>query len=317
MRGKCLDEGMLQAYLDGELSQELAVEAATHLGGCDACAEALGAAEAEGAFFAQAFAPNASVSVPTVRLRERLDSAIAGMETRAAAPRRADSSRRAWGLAALAAWASQTFGFEPRLAGAFAGLAALVLLAGVFGVVYFRGDDGRPTTVAENTPAARENPPAVATKGPDEATPGPAHAVEPVRDVNVAASQPPRQPKRAQNVRRAGEAPEPKASRDDLAPVSEVAAQRSVPGEENYLRTIASLEKVVEVNGADGLRPQLRSEYERNIAVLDRAITDTRQAALRNPKDTDTAAFLFSAYQNKIELMTTIADQAQVATLGN
>ena len=109
----------------------------------------------------------------------------------------------------------------------------------------------------------------------------------------------------------------PKEVREEEAAAGEVAAvQQSVPGEENYLKTIASLSKVVEVGGPAVLRPKVLAEYERSLAVVDKAIEDTRRAALRNPKDAGTTSFLFSAYQNKIDLLSTVADQAQVATLG-
>ena len=313
MRGKCLDEGMLQSYLDGELSPELTADAASHLATCDACAEALGAAEAESAFFATAFAPDANLNVPSERLRERLDAALAGMETRRAEPRRESF----WGFGAVAAWLSQTFNVEPRFAGAFASLAAVVLLASIFGVVYFRGNDKQPIGVARDT-QRDEQPSVAATQAPSVAPTAPAVVDDGGKDTpdEMVAGHKPEKSKRANAVRRADSERESKSPREDAAPTTEVAAQRSVPGEENYLRTIASLEKVVEVSGPAVLRPQMRSEYERNIAVIDRAIEDTRKAALRNPQDADTAAFLFSAYQNKIELLTTVADQAQVATLG-
>ena len=91
----CLDEGMLQSYLDGELSPELSARAAAHVGACDACADALGAASEELALFARSFAPDASLSVPTEALRGRLDAAIAGVESaRAAHGRRVCERRR-------------------------------------------------------------------------------------------------------------------------------------------------------------------------------------------------------------------------------
>jgi hypothetical protein len=308
-----MDEGMLQSYLDGELSPELMAEAAAHLASCRACAEALGAAEAESSFFASAFAPDQGLSVPSERLRERLDAALVGMETRDSAPRRGGM----WGFGALAAWLTATFNIEPRLAGAFASLAALVLLASVFGVVYFRGDDKRPVSVANNAPVNKPETPLVAEQPPPAATAQPLSSDGGKGAANeMVAGHRPEKQKDAVAVKRASGGRDLKSPREEIAPAAEVAAQRSVPGEENYLRTIASLEKVVEIGGPEALKPQMRSEYERNIAVIDRAIEETRRAAIRNPQDADTTSFLFSAYQNKIELLTTVADQAQVATLG-
>ena len=89
-----------------------------------------------------------------------------------------------------------------------------------------------------------------------------------------------------------------------------------MPGEKNYREAIASLEVAVKAGGDAVLNPSARIEYERNIAVLDRAIEETRRVALRNPKDKDAVSFLMAAYQSKVELLTTVADQTQVAALG-
>ncbi len=56
------------------------------------------------------------------------------------------------------------------------------------------------------------------------------------------------------------------------------------------------------------MRPSLRVEYERNLAVVDRAIAATRTAAKSNPTDPDAADFMFAAYQSKVDLLNTIAD---------
>jgi hypothetical protein len=60
----------------------------------------------------------------------------------------------------------------------------------------------------------------------------------------------------------------------------------------------------------------VRAAYERNLALLDSAISRTREVAAQNPKDKDAVGFLMSAYQSKVELLTRVADQAQVAALG-
>jgi hypothetical protein len=60
----------------------------------------------------------------------------------------------------------------------------------------------------------------------------------------------------------------------------------------------------------------VRAEYERNLALLDSAISQTRQVAARNPKDETAVSFLLAAYQSKVELLSKVADQAHVAALG-
>ena len=92
--------------------------------------------------------------------------------------------------------------------------------------------------------------------------------------------------------------------------------EEALTGEKEYQTAIASLEKTIKLGGDASLRPSVRVEYERNLAVIDSAIEQTRQVAARNPKDKDAVSFLLSAYQSKVELLSKVADQAQVATLG-
>jgi hypothetical protein len=94
-----------------------------------------------------------------------------------------------------------------------------------------------------------------------------------------------------------------------------VAAVRLLPGEKNYLKVIASLDTAIKSGGDNALRPTLRAEYERNLQVVDEAIAQTRVVAQRNPNDKDAADFLLSAYQSKVDLMNTVAEQAQLSTM--
>jgi hypothetical protein len=80
-----------------------------------------------------------------------------------------------------------------------------------------------------------------------------------------------------------------------------------IPGERTYLQTIAKLDSTIK-SSKKRMRPALQVEYERNLAVVDRAIAATRSAAKSNPNDPDAADFMFSAYQSKVDLLNTIAD---------
>ena len=80
-----------------------------------------------------------------------------------------------------------------------------------------------------------------------------------------------------------------------------------LPGERTYLQTIAKLDSTIKSN-QKAMRPGLQVEYERNLAVVDRAIAATRSAAKSNPNDSDAADFMFAAYQSKVDFLNTIAD---------
>src|SRR5947209_14351598 len=111
----CLDEGMLQAYLDGELSSAQMEACAAHLATCATCAELAHEAEHEYALLSTAFAPLLSTPAPTERLRARLDQSIAELQAPRFVPESSTSRLRAWWSAFTA-----SFAFNPRYVGAFA-----------------------------------------------------------------------------------------------------------------------------------------------------------------------------------------------------
>jgi hypothetical protein len=59
------------------------------------------------------------------------------------------------------------------------------------------------------------------------------------------------------------------------------------------------------------MKPSLRAEYERNLAIVDQAIDSTRRAARRNPNDPDASEFLYSSYQSKLDLLSAVAEQVR------
>jgi hypothetical protein len=76
--------------------------------------------------------------------------------------------------------------------------------------------------------------------------------------------------------------------------------------ERQYERAIAKLNEAMSAQAP--LRPSLRVEYEYNLAVIDNAITTTRDVARKNPNDPQATQFMLAAYQSKTDLMNQIAD---------
>ncbi len=303
MTKRCLDEGLLQAYMDGELSQDQAAEAAAHIASCAACADALASLEGENNLFAAAFAPDESISVPTDILRSRIGAAVAQLED----ARGSNQGRsNGWSFGGFLASLSSLFAFTPQTAAAFASL--LVLVAA--GVIYFAVIRPHPATdaprpsqeLASNGPTP-EAPKAVTTETPEVVAPVSTQEREGAGPSIVKAKYEPRR-----HARRADEL--------KTTPTPDVKKESALPGEKDYQTAIASLEKTIKMGGDASLKPSLRVQYERNLAILDNAIAQTRQVAAKNPKDKDAVSFLMSAYQSKVELLTKVADQAQVAALG-
>src|ERR1043165_2363105 len=87
---ECVDEGTLQAYFDGELSSQMMERVATHIASCHECSAMEREIEAEAALLTEAFAPELALSVPTGRLRLRLDAAIDELEAQQQQSRNAE-----------------------------------------------------------------------------------------------------------------------------------------------------------------------------------------------------------------------------------
>ncbi|HEY0321976.1 MAG TPA: zf-HC2 domain-containing protein [Pyrinomonadaceae bacterium] len=306
MREFCLTEEVIQQFVDGELSKEQSEAAAAHLAGCDECASLLDEVEQGNALMMEAFAPEMSLSVPTVRLRERLDAAIAELE-----PRRNASSETTGSRARN--WFGSLFGsfsFTPQQAFGFASLAVIVAFAAIFAVIQLRSNKDTQTTVADKKvvqPKAEQSP-APVVKGGDEnpVAPTPAPTIE-----QANAGYNPNQ--RRVNRKRSGNMVDTVQPPDRTPPETRVPT-KLLPGEQGYLEAIASLTTAIEVNKDDVLKPTVRADYERNLALVDQAIASTRQQAKRNPNDRNAAEFMYTAYQNKIELLSVVADQTRMAS---
>lgn len=322
----CLDEGTLQAYLDGELSPEFMNGAAAHLAACAPCTKAARAAEGELALFSNAYAPAFAVSVPTETLRARLDEAIAEMN---ALPRQFVTTPASGRVRSFfASLVASLTTFTPRQATAFASFLVAVALAIVFFALMGSPDNSTSSRdIARNEgPSATEQPSASTTpavQGVHRLTRNDTVAVQTTGDnvdTHTSASGGGDRAifqKAGLNVR-----PQPSRPREgrggEAEVVAAIAATKSetvIEDEKTYLRSIASLSSAIEAQeGAEGMTPTLRAEYERNLAVVNQAIVSSRVAARRNPQDTDAKEFLRAAYQNKVELLSAVADQAQLAS---
>jgi anti-sigma-K factor RskA len=298
---ECLEEGTIQAYVDGELSPSAAERVATHALACAACAEALSEAENELSLLASAFEPELSLPVPSERLRERLDAAIFKARATESAPRAARRSLKAW-LASLA----PSFNFAPRHALGFASLVAVVAFAAIFALVVARRDAQPPALAVVSNGRAEMNLNAQIPSGTKTV------ATQPNGDLNVL---PVSSKSSGRQTARRQAAPSRLPKAVNKTDASLVADAKPLPGEGSYLKTIASLSSIIETNGENALKPSLRGEYERNLAVVNHAIDATRRTARRNPKDSDAIDFLYSSYQSKIDLLSAVAEQGQMVAI--
>jgi anti-sigma factor RsiW len=277
---RCLDEAMLQSYFDGELSGEMMESATLHLASCSTCAAAAREVEEEINLMMTALAPEFEASVPTERLRERIDAAV--LDARVSA---ASSGERA----GFGAFVSSLLNFGTQRSLGYASLVMVLAFAAIFGLMKLRTTE---TPTATPQPVAQQATPQVVT---------PPQVIQTVQDNGpMPVSYTNKKPTYKTN-----KTPRfvPVKSETPLAahPV------KLIPGERAYLQTIARLDTTIKAN-QKSMRPSLQVEYERNLAVVDRAIAATRTAVKKNPNDTDAADFMFAAYQSKVDLLNTIAD---------
>lgn len=292
---ECLDEAILQSYFDGELSGQQLEGVTSHLAACKTCAVTAREIEAESALLAAAFAPEFEAAVPTEQLRQRIDTAIAGLHTQRLPVHESSAfSARAW-LQSLVAPLS----FSPQRAFGYAGLVLVLGFAAILGITQWRNSSTSQETVASNQ-AAKGN------RGNLGGVPVPVPAASPTAPI-VPAAAPTSSPKIATPKRR-NINPTPSFT-DNVAdntakPDDKV---KLLPGERSYLQTIAKLDSTIKASDRP-MRPSLQAEYQRNLALVDRALATTRDAAKKNPNDPDAAEFMMAAYQNKVNLLNAVAE---------
>ena len=278
---RCLDEIKLQSYFDGELPINEMESATSHLASCATCAAAARELEEETALVMSALAAEFEATVPTERLRMRIDEAVLGERLAAA-----QSTQKVSGLAGFF---SGLLNLGTQRSLGYASLAVVLAFGAIFAVVKLKTPPV-PVVPSEQVAATKEQPKNVEVATPVTPESSPIQqVVEPSIKNKPSTSYTPRPITVA-----AKSTPKP-------APV------KLIPGERAYLQTIARLDSTIKSNEKN-MRPALQVEYQRNLAVVDRAIAATRSAAKSNPNDPDAADFMFAAYQSKVDLLNTIAD---------
>jgi Putative zinc-finger len=268
----CIDEGTLQAWFDGELAADEAASVAAHLSACADCAAESRAVEAESLMLSEALAPEFAGTVPTERLRQRVDSVVASRHYEKAP---AQTSR--WSAFA------ELFSFRPL---AYATAAAALVLVGIIGFIYLKNQ--QPTAIANKNSA-----PAVTFETPKESP-------QLVKDQ-------PREPFANQNAPKPVHVAGVPAPKRVIRAIPEEPVATSLAWQERqYENAIAKLDEALKTQPP--MRPALQVDYEYNMAVIDSAIKTTRDAAKKNPKDPLANQFMLAAYQSKVDFMNQIAD---------
>jgi len=293
---ECLDEGILQSYFDGELSRDQMESATSHLASCSICSATARELEGELNLVSTALSHEFDAPVPTESLRARIDAAIAGAQLTNGNRAAVDSPVRGWwqSLSAL-------FAFTPQQSFGYAALVVVLAFAAIFGILQLRKTT--PTQSPDYVANSNSDKPAIPSGNGSERN---EVALAPkTSDAGIATPAPPKAIR--QTVSRKVRQVRPKAA--DVNDVnSEVAEVKLLPGERSYLQTIAALDSTIKGKGNRPMTPALQAEYERNLALVDRALAATRSAAKKNPNDPEAVEFMFTAYENKVSLLNAVAD---------
>ena len=283
---KCFDDGTLQAWFDGELDANAAAGVAAHLHGCIHCTEAARTIEVENLILSRELSAEFGEAVPTERLRQRVQAAVAGLQVTTVP-------------ATSRSWINTVRDLLPSFRVlAYASIAAAILIAGIFLVVNLRKERSAPSAENGNPKGAVAPKPQTSPEPPREfVAVGPPKTLAPPRPKPIRINQLEEWHGRlARESTRKMRVP-PKAAEPD-------AVSLAWP-EGLYQNAFAKLDEAIKAQAP--LRPALRVEYEYNLAVIDNAIINTREIARKNPKDPLAAQSMLAAYQSKIDLMNQLA----------
>jgi anti-sigma factor RsiW len=283
---ECLDEGILQSFCDGELSGSQVERVTAHLTHCSSCSAAMQELLSYTELVSAALEPEFQAAVPSEQLRARINAAVDGLN--------GSSVRQIQGTGSWFGSLAGLFSLRPQQALAYASLAAVLAFAAIFGVAYFK-----QTPVVTNEQ--------VAQTPRDTTAPSKTVPPQPTASQEKTAAPAPEEKQKTNTQTPQETAPPPvRPSRRPYAPREAVAKVKLLPGEKSYLKTIAALDSTIK--NEKPMQPALRAEFERNLALVDRALAAARNAAKKNPNDPDAAEFVFSAYQSKVDLLNTVAD---------
>lgn len=293
MNEKCYEIGVIQAFLDGEISPALSFEITNHSAACDKCAIVIAQADEENAQVFAMLDREMNTLVPTQRLWSSISVAIA-------------EEKRQHSF-----WDRIRSGILATFANPSISVAAGVLVVfGLFAAVWTLQSpesDSQAGLIAGNLRPAEVVQ--IATTGGD-AQPFP---VSGEKDFGVNQSSLP-----PAKIRDLVQPAAYKASDKGFRPQNAVLSQREsaadgyLPGEESYVRTIANLKENVDSRKDTAMSPSVRISYERDMAVVNDSIKKMKDVVRRNPKNQAAKQVLYSSYQNKIDLLNSIVDREEL-----
>lgn len=290
MKNNCLDIGTIQAFLDGELDGVLMENAADHLADCDDCAISLANSEEESAIAFTALDAELNTLVPTQRLWAKINSEI-------------EREKKPFWQTAFAFFKNPTI----------TAFASMLIVFGLF-MAYLNSQAGeKDTQIAGMTESKTViTKPILVSKSSDPIeTPS-----ENNSPINI--DQPTQKSRSDFRVIKAVVTENQPIQKYRKTPDKEIPQPMSyqyLPGEESYIKTIATLENNVNSRKDEVLKPSDRFTYEQNLAIVNDSITKMRKEVKKNPRNGAAKQILMASYQNKVDLLNSVTESNELMAL--
>lgn len=291
MREKCFDEGIIQAFLDGELASDLLENVARHISLCDGCALLMTEAEEESAVAFSALEQEFNTLVPTVRLWTKINDSI-GKERKSV-------------------WQTVFAFFKHPTVGA---LASLLVVFGLFVAVLNWQKGESVNYIAEIVPDKKE---VIAPIFKPELPISQISSNGVLESPKIATA---KQDKKDNSIVKAVFAKKENSPKINNQPnvlnltkdKGQMTTDNFLIGEESYIKTIATLEKMVNSRKDEVLKPSSRFAFEKDLAVVNDAITRMKAEVKKNPKNEAAKNVLRASYQNKIDLLSSVTEKTEL-----
>ena len=296
MSDKCFEIGIIQAFLDGETSPDLSFRITDHMAECDKCARALADAEEESSIVFSALDREYNSMVPTQRLWSSINEAIS------------------YEKAHVSFWDRVRRSFSILLANPSLTVAASILIVfGIFAAIWNLKPTGSNNVTSADVATSGEQQRRTETvdvaSGIDLVAPS---SAEPYT-VGVTKLPADKVAKLSKTTNYRPDTDQPRIQPAVLKTVvNRNSADEYLPGEESYVRTISDLKQNVDGQKDRILNPSSRVAYERDMAVVNDAITKMKEVVKKNPKNQSAKQVLYSSYQNKIDLLNTVAQREEL-----
>ena len=292
MTNKCFEIGTIQSFLDGELAFAQSEAVAHHVAACDDCAIMLAVADEESSFAFDALEREFNTLVPTQRLWTKINDSI-------------EREKKSFWTPIYA------FFKQPSIA-AFAGL---IIVVGLFAVILNRGTVEEIDVASNNLPQTAVittvSTPIQTSLQPAQTTPS-----QPIlkftKPLDSKSNRTGIRVIQANYIKENNVKPSVKASKNEFVKNSAPPPNETLAGEDSYIKTIATLTETVKNRKDEVMKPSARFAFERDLAFADNAIARMKSEIKQNPKDDAAKQILRASYQNKIDLLNSVADKTEL-----